>query len=288
MLTIENQFLKVTINLKGAELSSIINKENGKEYLWQADPSHWPRHSPILFPIVGRLRNDEFFYNGMNYSLSQHGVARDLDFSVVEQKENSALFELRSNPEIRIAYPFKFLLQVGYELKENTININYQVTNKDHSKMYFSIGAHPGFNCPLNEDEKRSDYSLVFEKKETLSTQQLKEGIRADQFTPVLDDSNVILIEDNLFDNDALIFRDVQSESITLQNGDEKLVSVNFKGFPYLGIWSKSSDSPFICIEPWYGVADHEKHNHKLEEKEGILSLDPKNHFKASYSISIH
>lgn len=288
MIAIQNDELKALINFRGAELTSLVKKSSNREYIWQADPKHWARHAPVLFPIVGRLKNDEFLYEGSRYSLTQHGFARDLEFACVEEKSNEATFKLSSNRETRLAYPFKFNLFIRYKLNSNRLEVHYEVENKDPHDLYFSIGGHPAFNCPLRAGEKRSDYTLVFGDIENLETQVLKEGIRSGETRNILKNSRELEISDMLFDNDALIFSQLKSNEITLQKGGEKFLTVHFDGFPYLGIWSKNRNAPFVCIEPWYGIADRENHDYEFSKKEGVIPLESKAKFFAKFELEIH
>jgi len=183
---------------------------------------------------------------------------------------------------------FPFLLNIQYTLKENDLIVYYKVTNLAKTPLYFSIGGHPAFNCPIHKGAKRSDYQLVFEKKETVATQQLTNGIRNNKKVPILKKEQAIKITKTLFDEDALVFDKLKSSKVSLQKGKKKVLSFDFKGFPYLGIWSKNQNSPFVCIEPWYGIADNQKHNQQLSQKEGIIKLEGKGSFDCYYVITIH
>jgi galactose mutarotase-like enzyme len=287
MLTIQNDQLIASINFKGAELSSLINLKDQTEYIWQADPIYWGRHAPILFPIVGRLKNDEYIFNNLTYSMSQHGFARDMEFSLVRQEASFASFSLKSSPQTMMVYPFKFELIVTYELMDSSIKIEYQVYNQDNKDLFFSIGGHPAFNCPLHSGAKRSDYQLVFEKEENCETQTLAEGLRAGKSQKLLHNQTTIQLEDDLFDHDALILSALNSTFVRLMRGNETCFKFCFEGFPYLGIWSKNQESPFVCIEPWYGIADTVNTNQRFEEKEGVIRLAMSEEFKCVYKVEL-
>ena len=287
MITIENDTIRLSINLKGAEMSSLYNKSNGLEYLWQADPHHWARHAPILFPIVGKLKNDEYRYEGRIYSLSQHGFARDMEFEMIMRDDYSATFQLDSTMGTRLAYPFKFRLLINYTLEKNKVHIRYEVKNRDHNPLYFSIGAHPAFNCPLREGEKRSDYQFVFEKEETFARHEIRNGLRTGGVEVALESTRILPIADDLFEKDAWVLAGLKSSSIGIQKGEERILTFQFSGFPYLGLWSKSKDSPFVCIEPWFGMADLFEHNQELVDKEGLVVLEDMGEFSCNYSIEI-
>ena len=288
MHILENNHLQIKVKNEGAELTSIQKKETNTEYLWQADPKYWGRHAPVLFPIVGRLKEDAYTMAGKKFSMKQHGLARNLTFSLIKQDPYSITFELNSDKTTLKQYPFPFHLHIQYALKEKDLIVFYRVINPVKEVLYFSIGGHPAFNCPLKKGEKRSDYQLVFDKKETASTQRLAAGIRNGIQVPILKGNKKLTITDDLFVEDALVFQNLNSEKVSLQKGKEKILSFEFKGFPYLGIWSSSEDSSFVCIEPWYGVADKQEHNQELKDKEGIIRLEGKSSFDCYYVVTIH
>jgi len=286
--TLENDHLKIAVKHHGAELSSLVKKLTGTEYLWQADSTYWGRHAPILFPIVGRLQNDTFLIGDQKYAMKQHGLARNMDFELIKSNKDSLTFELTNSEDTLKNYPFPFGLRLTYSLSENQLIVGYEVFNPSEETLYFSIGGHPAFRCPLQDGEKRSDYQLVFQKREITFTQRLDNGIRNGKKELILDQQNKLPITDTLFDEDALVFENLTSETVNLQKGDTPILTFNFKGFPYLGIWSKNRTSPFVCIEPWFGIADHESHNQQLTQKEGILKLDSGERFEHFYSVEIH
>jgi len=288
MHTIQNNHLQIIAKEAGAELTSILEKSTSTEYLWQANPTYWGRHAPVLFPIVGKLKEDTYYLGNTSYTMKQHGLARNLDFQLVNNDGFSLEFELKSNKQTLQHYPFPFRLLIQYTLKEKDLIVFYRVSNPSTKPMYFSIGGHPAFNCPLHKKEKRSDYQLVFEKKEIAATQRLSNGNRNGKKVPILKNKNRLPITDTLFDEDALVFDDLKSTKVHLQKGAKKILSFDFKGFPYLGIWSKNRKSPFVCIEPWYGIADTTIHNQQLKEKEGIIELKGKKDFECYYVITVY
>ena len=286
--TLENSALKIQVKYHGAELASIVNKKTGQEYIWQADPTFWGRHAPVLFPIVGRLQEDACIINDKTYAMKQHGLARNMDFQLVKQNKAALTFELLSSKETLLAYPYPFRLRIESVLQGTELMVVYEVHNPSEQPMYFSIGGHPAFRCPLNADEQRSDYQLVFQHKETAHTQRLDGGIRNGKTELVLANEKNLPITDHLFEEDALVFADLVSEKVTLQKGEKQVLTFDFKDFPYLGIWSKNQKSPFVCIEPWFGVADHVKHNQQFSQKEGVLELGAGKTFDSVYTIAIH
>lgn len=287
--TIENSFLTVKIKQNGAELASIQSKQEGVEYMWEADPQYWGRHSSILFPIVGKVFENRYQLNGKAYSLNQHGFARNLPFEVLEQDASSISLVLKDNEESRLIYPYRFKFIARYEVKNQEVSISYQIENTDKQSIYFSVGAHPAFRVPLSADEKRSDYSLVFEKPETTDRHLIEQGYRTGATARVLSMEKELPIHDHLFEKDALIFKDLVSDQISLCNSEGKKVwTFSFKGFPYLGIWSKNEVSPFVCIEPWFGVADQVGGYTNFKQKEGILHLKEKETFVCEHKVEIH
>lgn len=283
MKSIANKFLTVRINEQGAELSSIEGAD-GFEYLWQADPAVWARHAPVLFPIVGKLRNGCYELNGKNYELSPHGFARDISFELITESKTLLVFQLSPTDQTLKSYPFKFALNIIYQLNGNSLEIGYEVQNNGTDVMPFSIGAHPGFTLPGPIDE----CFLEFEKAETLSTRLLgPAGLISEETAPVLENASRLPLSQTLFDRDALIFMDAKSEKITLgaKNSARQLI-VEFPGFPQLGIWSKPG-APFVCIEPWYGYADTEQPYGDIMNKPGVLQLPAGETFTCTHRVSI-
>ena len=285
---IKNSFIKAKIKSFGAELNSLQKIDEDLEYIWQGDSKYWNRHSPILFPIVGRLKNDSYTYQNQKYNMTQHGFARDKEFEVIKNEADFMEFRLKSDEKTLEIYPFSFELYLSYKLEKNSLIVSYKVINKSDDKMLFSIGAHPAFNWTLKEDEKKEDYFIEFEDlKQTkryflndLGLLYKKEDLK------IID--NKIPLNEKLFKNDALVFNDVNIKIITLKNSNnENFVKLNFKNFPYLGIWSKPSGSPFICIEPWFGIADDENSIQNFEEKKGLITLKKDEVFSCFYSIGI-
>lgn len=286
---IENDVLKIEVNSLGAELSSIKTKKDGLEYLWQGDPSVWGRKSPILFPIVGKLKDNEYYIENEKYELGQHGFARDMEFQVEQQDKQILEYKLKYNEESLKKYPYKFLLTIIYELKENNLNIGYKVENLDSTDVYFSIGAHPGFNLPIINEEKLEDYYLEFDMLETVDSYQLNtENSVSLESIPFLDNEKVIHMTKDIFNKGAIILLDVKSDSLSLKSQkNSREICVKYDGFPYLGIWGQPDNSPFVCIEPWYGVADFEDTDKQYKTKRGIQKLEVSKEFNANYFITI-
>jgi galactose mutarotase-like enzyme len=256
--------------------------------MWQADPNYWGRHSCILFPFVGKLNNDRYRAGGETFSMGQHGFARDMPFEVVASGDDFLELALESTPVAIEKFPFPFRLTAAYRLEGNTLEIRYMVENTGEGLLYFSIGAHPGFNCPLKEGEKRSDYRLRFNRPETAVSYLLQNGLLSGKTANVLKKETDLPISDSLFDQDALIFKGLASDSVSLVNKEGKaILTVGFPETPYLGIWSKSQDSPFVCIEPWFGLADQVGFEGDISDKEGINCLAPEELFSCVHTITI-
>lgn len=279
--TIKNSNLNAEIKHFGAELVSLKTDLN-KEYIWEGNPDFWGKHSPILFPIVGTLKNNSFHYDGIEYHLSRHGFARDMEFELVDKKENSATFSIQSSEETLKVYPFAFELQIIYTLEENNLDIEYKVINNGKSQMPFSIGAHPAFALP----GKFENYSIVFEKDEPLEYYLLENDLISNKTKKLEAQNKRIPLTYELFENDALIFKTLESNSLTILENENPVLRVHFEDFPSLGIWTKMN-APFLCIEPWFGYSDTNENSGNLFEKEGIQILKEKDTFKSKFSIEI-
>lgn len=286
-IKLQNNLVEAVVNSQGAELTSFILKQDGTEYMWQADKTVWGRHAPVLFPIVGRVNNNKYMVEGQEYELTQHGFARDRDFEIVDSGADFVVLRLTADHETKAKYPYNFQLDISYTLKGSSIITGYRVKNLDNKPLDFSIGAHPGFNCPLIEGETIKDYYLEFEQRETADIYYLENGLIAGR-KAYLDNEKIIALTPDLFKDDALIFKNLQSVEVTLKSKKSaKQVQVRFAGFPYLGIWSKPSGGAFVCIEPWCGVTDELNRKGSFIEKECIYSLERGQDFWREFSIAI-
>lgn len=279
--TISNSTLKASIKNAGAELFSLKDNQN-KEYIWEGNPDFWGKHSPVLFPIVGTLKNNTYTINKKEYQLPRHGFARDMEFQLTEKTGNSAVFSLESNAETLKKYPFEFELQLIYTLENTTLNIEYVVINKSESKMPFSIGAHPAIALP----EKFENYAFKFEKTEPLKYNLLENDLISNKTETLKTTENVVPLNYKLFENDALVFKTLESNSLTILENSKPYVQVEFEDFPSLGIWTKDQ-APFVCIEPWFGYSDTADNSGDLFKKEGILILEVDQSFHSKFSIKI-
>lgn len=265
---IQNEHLKVGVKEFGCELTSIRSKATDFEYLWQGDEKIWSGQSPILFPIVGRLIEDKYTLDGVEYEMPKHGFARKLKWDFLESDGISMKFALRDNDETFKLYPYHFELIVTYTLSGKTLKVSHDIINKNDGTMLFSLGAHPAFNCRIGD-------KLTFSEKETLSTVKidLVNSLRLPDTVPVLENETDIVITEDVFNEDALIFSGVKSDFVTLRSDDhDRTVKFTLGGAPWLGIWAKPG-APYVCIEPWCGVNDSQIKKADFSEKDGINAI---------------
>lgn len=263
---------------KGAELRSL--NLSGKEIMWRADPAFWGKSSPLLFPMIGNLRNGKTMIAGKEYSITKHGFARDNVFDAEKSGENTAEFTFSSTPETKESFPFDFRLSLKYTLTENRLEILYTAENTGKEPMPFCIGAHPAFACPNEDGAEFSDYKLVFEKNETVKSPVMNLVTRMwgdNDRIARLDDSSEFRLEYSLFDNDCVYFDTIKSKSVSLvscRSGHG--VKVSWEGFETLGVWTPDhKNAPFICIEPWCGCDDYDTDNGVFADKRGIQCAAP-------------
>ena len=286
---LENETLVLTINSLGAEMVSLKEKSSEQEYLWNGDEKYWKRSSPVLFPLVGNYKNKECIYKGKSYPLSQHGFARDMEFACISQKEEEIWFSLHETEETLQKYPFAFCLEIGYRLFKNQIQVLWKVKNTNKEKMYFSIGGHPAFLCPLKEGEEQTDYHILFDSEEALEYALLDEnGLKAYEGLKLPLEQGAYRIPADMFDKDALIFEDYQVHRVSLLTPQkDPYVTLDFLA-PVLGIWSPAGKhAPFVCIEPWYGRSDAKDFDGTLEDRQWGNELEPEEVFEAAYTITI-
>ncbi len=276
---LENEFLKISIDTHGAELSSIFNKKENKNMLWHGDPEFWGRKSPVLFPLVGKYKDGKTTYNGKEYTLGQHGFARDSEFTLIEQADNKLVFELTSDENTLEKYPFKFRLICSFQLDNNKIIVGWDVQNTDDKTIYFSIGAHPAFYCKKGEtvlsmNGENLQYSLVN-----------SDGL----YTPAkYDVESSFVLHDSIFDKDALIIENSNVTEVSLIDNGKNYLTMKFQA-PLFGIWSPTKkNAPFVCIEPWFGRCDGEDFNGDITEREWGNSLNINENWYKEYEIIIH
>jgi galactose mutarotase-like enzyme len=282
---LENNILKTVIASKGAELQSIVNKKTAIEYMWSGDDTYWGKHSPVLFPIVGSLINDTYYYNDKAYQLPRHGFARDKIFLAEKISNTEAVFTLTEDEQTIKVYPFSFKLKLRYQLVENALSCTYEVYNSGDKDLLFSAGAHPAFAVPITKDTTYADYYLQFNITETLYRWKLQEGLISATTEQLQTFNNQLLLNASLFYEDAIVLKNLQSNLITLGcNKHSYGLHFKFDNFPFFGIWA-AKDAPFVCLEPWCGIADSVTHSQQLKNKEGINVLAKKNKWQRTWTV---
>lgn len=287
MIVMENEWLKVEISTSGAEVRKVQHKKNSLDYMWTGDPAYWGRVSPVLFPIVGRLKEDRYQLDGMTFEMSQHGFLRDVEFAVCEQTETSTSFLFESAGRYLHFYPYDFKAIIRYTLIEDSLHVGWEIVNENKEEMYFSIGAHPAFKIPLSKNETIEDYSLQFTSAANKKVMEYELKGSLIHKKGAVDELPTIQLTDSLFAQDALVYSNIDQISM-ISNKSKHGVEVMFEGFPFVGIWSKYNDgtiAPFVCIEPWYGIADTFDTTGNLKEKFGINKLASGETFKAEYKM---
>jgi galactose mutarotase-like enzyme len=288
MAILENEFLKVSIRPQGAELTSVFSKQTGLEHLWQADPAVWNWHAPNLFPTVGESLNKELRVGDQSYPIERHGFARKSEFALLPSTATHAVFSLRSSKQTLAVYPYRFEFQVAYALEGPTLTVTYRVLNEDSKPVYFGVGGHPAFRVPLLPGEDYADYYLEFEADAALDRHLIsKDGYFTGETAAVPLDGRKLHLTKDLFNEDALVFKNLQSRSITLRSTkNSHVLTVAFPAFPYLGIWAKPA-APFVCIEPWLGCADTEGKPVAIQDKELIQVVAPEETFEAAFWVTV-
>ena len=283
---LENMNIRVTINQKGAEVSRVLSKEKGTEYMWNADSTYWNRTAPVLFPIVGSLKDKKFTAEGKEYSMSQHSFARDMDFKFVKQNNKSITFRLDSSKFTKELYPYDFSLEVSYKLEGYKLTCIWKVINTGDKEMHFQIGAHPAFMCPVDKKSKQSEYFIAFDTDKPLKYSLLKDGLVSTDGGELVTEDGVVAIDEHMFDNDALIFEGQGVKRVELCKPNKMVyVSVTFDA-PLFGIWSPAGkNAPFVCIEPWYGRADKTDFSGTIADRDYDNALPAGESFEAEYTI---
>ncbi|MBI2259564.1 MAG: aldose 1-epimerase family protein [Flavobacteriia bacterium] len=290
MYFLENDFIKLDISSLGAEIKSIFHKDSNINILYKGDTPYWNRSSPVLFPIVGKLKQNTYLYKNKEYVLSQHGFARDLEFSVIEKKVDEIIFELKSSSKTLEIYPFDFVLHIKYQLIDKQIVVQYKISNPSKEQMYFSIGAHPAFQIPISKEETFSDYYLEFPQDEYLKRYFINKnsGLFFGKSEQIKLNNHLLDLHYALFEEDALVIKKLKSTKILLKSKKNQYhLEFDRGNLEFLGLWTKK-DAPFICIEPWEGLADSENHNQDFTLKEGIISLNPLEGKRFNFSFTIY
>lgn len=276
----------------GGELISF--KLNGEERIHQGEDVidengkvYWKRHSPVLFPIVGKLKKNQTLIGGRTYEMHQHGFARDMEFEPITKLDNFHSYVLKSNPSTLARYPYDFELYNTYRLDGNKLTTMYRVVNTGLISMPFGIGGHPAFKINL-DDLKKENYYLEFpEQEEKIHFLYLVDGLVGTEYAKnILENKRIIKINSHTFDNDAIIMKGITNKTISLKNkvGNKTLLTMHFDEFPYLAIWSKPN-APFICIEPWLSTADTVNSKGVFTQKHDIITLKPNDTFECKYDV---
>lgn len=288
IFSLKNQHVSISIDSRGAELTSIKSVKDGMEYLWQpVGTIYWQRQSPLLFPIIGKLKDGQYIVNGVKYPMNQHGCVRDVEFDVIGKSNNQLIYWLKDGTDSQKQYPFGFELRVIYTLIENKVSVRFMVKNTNNELMWFSIGGHPAFKCPLREGDLFQDYYLTFENKETVERHFLEAGLISERKEVLLNNTDKLPLQVDLFREDALVLKSLTSRKVTLKSDKhDRSVTVHFPSFPFLGIWTQPN-APFLCIEPWHGCADNNTNIGDIKDKDGIISLQPGKIWEGEYLIEI-
>ena len=290
MVQIANEFLTVEINPLGAELTSLKGNVSGLEYLWKADPAVWKRHAPVLFPFVGRSKNDQYTYQGKTYPMGQHGFARDRQFEVEESGDQKAVFLLKSDEASLAIYPFEFELRVSYQVQDMHLVVNYDVKNTaSTAPMYFSIGGHPGFKVPMTADTQFDDYFVDYRPQKSRVKIPLQGAfINLNERTLAPTDVATDISHD-LFKDDAMIYELKGQENVFSIRSEKTPHAISMKlSAPFIGVWSPHpTEGNLVCLEPWWGIADDVAATGELSEKFGVNQLAPQATFNANYEIMV-
>ncbi|MCF8430125.1 MAG: aldose 1-epimerase family protein [Bacteroidia bacterium] len=286
VFSINNDFICVSVNKIGAELSSVLQLNNKYEFIWNANPMVWNRHSPILFPIVGKLKDNKISINGIFYEMSQHGFARDCDFELINNNGNSLTFLLVSNLNTFEKYPFNFQLYIIYSFTEtaNQLKITYKIINNSTNEMPFSIGAHPGFKLPVAD---LNQYDIDFYNLNNIERYLLVEGLFNNETENIMLENHHLKLSTALFDKDAIVLKNCSTKKIALKHKHSNYeVSCEFNDFNDLGIWTKKGNQEFICLEPWLGFSDNINCAGEITNKQGMINLPVNATFEASYLLN--
>lgn len=268
---LENEYCKVEIDSKGAELKSFINKKNNYEVIWQGDKKYWKRSSPTLFPYIGAIKDNKYFLNNKEFKMTRHGFVRDAEFEKIDSNNEFISFLFKDNEETYKMYPYKFNLYINYYLKGRELEIEYIIENLNEDIMYYNIGGHTAYNFLINEGNKY----IEFEKNENKfsGTFDIESGLTLDKKIEVLNNEKELLVKYDLFKYDTLVFKELDSNYLILNDRDsQNRVKITFEDFPYLAIWTPKA--PFLCIEPWKGITDYKESNNNIEDKKGIFTLE--------------
>lgn len=286
--SLKNSLMEIRVESLGAELTGMKDLEADIEHIWQKDPKFWAKSSPILFPFVGALKDDRYFYEGKEYNLNlKHGFARDYEFQVSDQGDDYLEFLFASNDETRRVYPFDFKLYVKYIIKDKKLRIEYKIENTGKKEMYFSLGAHPAFNIPVGNGMEFSDYYLEFEKAETGEVKTFNGTLISSQKKIKAFEGKIINLDRDTFKNDALIIENPNSKVVYLKNNkNSRGIKFGYEGFKYIAFWNKPG-AEYVCLEPWNGISDFDNASGNLKEKAGIEKIEKDEIYQKALDITI-
>jgi galactose mutarotase-like enzyme len=288
MIYLHNDSVEATINPLGAELQKLNGRESGINYLWSGDPAYWGKFSPVLFPIVGTLKDNHYAYKGSFYTLHRHGFAREKMFLAEKVSDSEAVFTLQDDESTRVVYPFRFVLQLRYKIEGNRLTVTYTVYNPGEDELFFSIGAHPAFAVPIKKELAYSNYYLQFNEPETAVRWGLQDGLLLDTSEPFLVKEQQVHLSAELFARDAIVLKGLKSTSVALRTAiDSRGLSFGISGWPHLGIWA-APGAPFVCIEPWEGHADPVSHDGDITHKPGIVKLGASEDWQKSWWVELY
>ena len=282
---IRSDGIAATVLAHGAELCSLKNRE-GLELLWQAGPQ-WPRHAPLLFPIVGRLKNDELRHRGKVYPMTQHGLARDHRFEWVSRGPNSCKLVLTDSEATRARYPFAFRLEIAYRVEGAALDVECEITNSGEEMLPASLGGHPAFNWPLHPGLSKRAYMLTFSDDEPAPIRRLKDGLMRPQPEPTPVRGKTLSLSEALFEDDAVILDQLASRSVRYAADRGPSIEMSWQGFRELGVWSKPGGAPFLCIEPWHGFASPSDFDGEFSDKPGLMQIPVGESRSLSYCIRL-
>lgn len=285
---ISNGRITASVDSHGAELKSLRDAVTEEEYMWCGDPAYWGKTSPVLFPFIGKLKDGEYRFLGETYKMSKHGFARDMEFKLVSHEATEVWFLLEADEATMQMYPFNFRLEIGYRLEDKKLRVLWRVDNPSEETIYFSIGGHPAFNCPLYKEDQRADYYMEFDAECIRCTVIEPDGLIGDQNVVYELEDGRLPVKSELFERDAMVMEGSQLHRISLLTPDkEAYLKVEFDT-PVVAVWTPDGiEAPFVCIEPWYGLCDFADFKGTLEERKWGNEIAPGKRFAAEYSITI-
>lgn len=291
MVELKNDYLKVNLHPKGAEIISITGIQDGLNYMWRRDPVQWANSAPILFPIVGAVREDNYKIGDQQYHMTQHGFARHNEFDIHQKDDSEVTFTLSPNDNIKEQYPYDFLLSVTYTLKDNQLKCHIRINNTDTQNIYFQVGGHPAFACPLMENESSNDYYIEFSENEDAGRKIInveKRGM-SHVVEPFFENEKRFFVRQELFNRDAIVIQNFKSENIALKSlNHQKSLVFHMNGFDHVGIWAAKHVGGLIAIEPWVGHADYVDFDGDFKDKQSCVELSPQDSYECEFSIEIN